>query len=59
MKVFQKLENETNDFEMIDDFGNKVFSITKKYSLEVIFPGYKFLLILFWETQLFVLLINP
>ena len=34
MKVFKKLENETNNFEMIDDFGNKVFSITKKYSLE-------------------------
>lgn len=35
MKVFNKLkEMENGHFEMIDDFGNRVFSITKDYDME-------------------------
>ena len=42
MKIFQKFENfqyhlpegcEPNKIEMIDEFGNRVFSIHKKYDL--------------------------
>ena len=35
MKVFQRLESlENNHLEMIDEFGNKVFSLTKKYEID-------------------------
>ena len=35
MKVFQRLESlENNHLEMMDEFGNKVFSLTKKYELD-------------------------
>ena len=34
MKVFQMLEKNEGHIEMMDEFNNKVYSITKKYELE-------------------------